>query len=142
MKDTFCGVLIRHGFTPEKAEKCALVFAGNSLEGVYSHGVNRFPRFIRYILKGYIRADAEPTLVHRAGAIEQWDGNFGPGPLNAILATDRVTEISAENGIGLIGMKERIRSLGGELQVTSAPGDKPIDALGRPLGTEKSWYRT
>jgi 3-dehydro-L-gulonate 2-dehydrogenase len=104
MKDTFSRILVKQGFTPEKADICASVFADNSLEGVYSHGVNRFPRFVRYIRKGYIQADALPSLVHRAGAIEQWNGNFGPGPLNALFAVDRAMQIAANNGIGLIGM--------------------------------------
>jgi 3-dehydro-L-gulonate 2-dehydrogenase len=104
MKSEFIRILIQHGFTEEKAEKCASIFAENSLEGVYSHGVNRFPRFIRYIQKGYVKADAEPELIHHSGALEQWNGNLGPGPLNAILATDRVMELASEYGMGLVGL--------------------------------------
>jgi 3-dehydro-L-gulonate 2-dehydrogenase len=104
MKETFSRILVKHGFTNVKAKKCASVFAENSLDGVYSHGVNRFPRFIRYIQKGYVNADAEPELVHSTGALEQWNGNLGPGPLNAILATDRVMELASKYGMGLVGM--------------------------------------
>jgi 3-dehydro-L-gulonate 2-dehydrogenase len=104
MKSEFKTILVKYRFTEEKAEICASVFAGNSLDGVYSHGVNRFPRFIRYIQKGYVKADAEPELVHHSGAMEQWNGNLGPGPLNAILATDRVTELASKYGMGLVGL--------------------------------------
>jgi 3-dehydro-L-gulonate 2-dehydrogenase len=104
MKSEFVRILIHHGFTDGKAEKCASVFAENSLDGVYSHGVNRFPRFIRYIQKGYVKADAEPELIHHSGALEQWNGNLGPGPLNAILATDRVMELAKKYGMGLVGL--------------------------------------
>jgi 3-dehydro-L-gulonate 2-dehydrogenase len=104
MKGTFSRILVNHGFREEKAEKCASVFAENSLDGVYSHGVNRFPRFIRYIQKGYVKADAEPELVHQSGALEQWNGNLGPGPLNAIRATDRVMELASKYGMGLVGL--------------------------------------
>jgi 3-dehydro-L-gulonate 2-dehydrogenase len=104
LKETLARILKRYGFIPEKAETCASVFAENSLDGVYSHGVNRFPRFIRYIQKGYVKADAEPELVHQSGTLEQWNGNLGPGPLNAILATDRVMELASKYGMGLVGL--------------------------------------
>jgi 3-dehydro-L-gulonate 2-dehydrogenase len=76
----------------------------NSLEGVYSHGVNRFPRFVKYIREGYIKPDAVPSLAYRTGSIEQWNGNLGPGPLNASFATDRAMEVAKENGIGLVAL--------------------------------------
>ncbi len=104
MKAEFFRILIRLGFTTERAYKCAEIFTLNSLEGVYSHGVNRFPRFVKSIKEGYIRPEGIPSLMHRAGALEQWNGNLGPGPLNAIFATDRATEIAAENSIGLVSL--------------------------------------
>jgi 3-dehydro-L-gulonate 2-dehydrogenase len=104
LKSEFSRILVKYGFTEVKAEKCASIFAENSLDGVYSHGVNRFPRFIRYIQKGYVKPDAEPELVHRSGALEQWNGNLGPGPLNAIHATERVMELASKYGMGLIGL--------------------------------------
>jgi 3-dehydro-L-gulonate 2-dehydrogenase len=76
----------------------------NSLEGIYSHGVYRFPRFVEYIKKGYIRAGAEPVKVHNAGVLEQWDGKLAPGPLNAAFCTDRAMEIASENGMGCVAL--------------------------------------
>jgi 3-dehydro-L-gulonate 2-dehydrogenase len=104
MKSEFCRILVNNGFTSQKSEECADIFTINSLEGVYSHGVNRFPRFVRYIQDGYIRPDAEPSLIACTGALEQWNGNLGPGPLNATAATRRSTEIAETNGIGLVAM--------------------------------------
>ena len=104
MKSEFVRILTKFGFTGSKADQCAGIFTLNSLEGVYSHGVNRFPRFVEYLRKGFIIPDAEPSPVRLAGALEQWDGNLGPGPLNAILATERAMEIAARNGIGLVAM--------------------------------------
>jgi 3-dehydro-L-gulonate 2-dehydrogenase len=104
MKSEFIRILTNSGFTGPKADKCAGIFTLNSLEGVYSHGVNRFPRFVEYLRKGYIIPDAEPSPVSRAGALEQWNGNLGPGPLNAISATERAMELAAQNGIGLVAM--------------------------------------
>jgi 3-dehydro-L-gulonate 2-dehydrogenase len=104
MKSRFLQVLLKHGMDQNRAEKCAEIFTVNSLEGIYSHGVNRFPRFIKYIIDGYIKTDAVPTLVSRSGSIEQWEGNLGPGPLNAIFSTDRAMDIAGEKGIGLVAL--------------------------------------
>ncbi|HKL33207.1 MAG TPA: 3-dehydro-L-gulonate 2-dehydrogenase [Tangfeifania sp.] len=100
MKTEFKQILLKYNFTETKAERCAEVFTVNSLEGVYSHGVYRFPRFVDYLEKGFVKPDAEPELVHSAGALEQWNGNLGPGILNAEFCTSRAMQIAAENGIG------------------------------------------
>lgn len=104
MKSEFFRILLKLGFSEHKAEKCAEIFTLNSLEGVYSHGVNRFPRFVKNIREGYIKPEAVPSLVHRTGSLEQWNGNLGPGPLNASFATDRAIELAQENGIGLVAL--------------------------------------
>lgn len=104
MKAEFERILLQHNFQKKKAKRCAGIFATNSLEGIYSHGVNRFPRFVRYIQEGYINVDAEPILVHSIGAMEQWDGNLGPGPLNAEFCTNRATELAEEFGIGCVAL--------------------------------------
>mgnify|MGYP001082176151 CR=1 FL=1 len=102
MNSCFLSILVKHGMKKVKAEKCAAIFTLNSLEGIYSHGVNRFPRFVKYIDEGFINTDAVPTLIHSAGSIEQWNGNLGPGPLNAEFATTRAMELASENNIGLV----------------------------------------
>jgi 3-dehydro-L-gulonate 2-dehydrogenase len=104
MKSELFRILLRLGFTTEKAYKCAEIFTLNSLEGVYSHGIYRFPRFVKNIKEGFIKPEAIPSLVHRSGSLEQWDGNLGAGPLNAIFATDRAIDVAHENGIGLIAL--------------------------------------
>lgn len=104
MKSEFARILLNLGFSEQKAEKCAEIFMLNSLEGVYSHGVNRFPRFVNNINEGYIIPDAIPTLIKRTGSLEQWNGNLGPGPLNASFATDRAMELAQDNGLGLVAL--------------------------------------
>jgi 3-dehydro-L-gulonate 2-dehydrogenase len=104
MKAEFFRILIRLGFSTERAYKCAEIFTLNSLEGVYSHGVYRFPRFVKSIREGYIKPDAVPSLIRRSNAIEQWNGNSGPGPLNAFFATERATEVAAEYNIGMVSL--------------------------------------
>ena len=102
MKLHFIKKLSIFDFTEEDAEKCAEIFTQNSLDGVYSHGVNRFTRFIDFLKKGHIQPRNKPKLKNRFGVIEQWDGTLGAGPLNACFATDRSLELANEYGIGCV----------------------------------------
>ncbi|HKI90633.1 MAG TPA: Ldh family oxidoreductase, partial [Draconibacterium sp.] len=104
MKSEFKRILKKYNFEDSKAEKCADIFATNSLEGVYSHGVYRFPRFIEYIQKGYIKVDAIAELENATGALEQWNGNLGPGPLNAEICAERAMELATKNTIGCVAL--------------------------------------
>jgi len=104
MYDTFLTILNSLGFTPERAATCAGIFADNSLEGIYTHGVNRFPRFVSYIKQGYIKIDQQPVKKSGFGSVEQWNGNLGPGPLNALYASDRSMEIAQQYGIGCVAL--------------------------------------
>jgi 3-dehydro-L-gulonate 2-dehydrogenase len=104
MKSEFVRILANLGFSESKADRCAEIFTVNSLEGVYSHGVNRFPKFIMYVKNGYVIPDAEPSLIKSLGSLEQWNGNLGPGPLNSLFATDRAMDLASQYGIGLVAM--------------------------------------
>ena len=104
MEKEFLRVLAKEGFTQKKGKVCAQIFAEITLDGVATHGINRFPRFIKYVKDGHIHIHAEPTKLHRAGSIEQWDGNLGPGILNALMCTERAMELARECGIGCIAL--------------------------------------
>jgi 3-dehydro-L-gulonate 2-dehydrogenase len=104
MQETFTRILLQYGFTTEKATRCAAIFTAASIDGIYTHGVNRFPRFIQYIKKGVVRPGADPVLKSSFAGIEQWDGNLGPGPLNALHATQRAMQLSTQYGIGCVAL--------------------------------------
>ena len=104
MRAAFLRILLNSGFTEEKALRCAEVFTNNSIDGVYTHGVNRFPRFVQYIKDGYVKPHASSSLKHKFSGIEQWDGNLGPGPLNAVYATERVVGLAQQYGIGCVAL--------------------------------------
>lgn len=46
LKQEFKRVLLARNVREDIAEECATMFADTTESGVYSHGVNRFPRFI------------------------------------------------------------------------------------------------
>jgi 3-dehydro-L-gulonate 2-dehydrogenase len=105
LKAEFKRVLISLNFTETNAGDCATIFADNSRDGVYSHGLNRFPVFVQYVKEGLVNPNAKPTQVSSFGAIEQWDGNLGPGMLNAGVCMDRAITLAKDNGIGCIAIK-------------------------------------
>ena len=105
LQETFERVLRQEGFSAPRAALCARIFAENTLDGVNSHGVNRFPSFVEYIRAGYVRAGAEPKRVAALGAWEQWNGQLGPGPLNAHACTERAMELAREHGVGCVALR-------------------------------------
>lgn len=104
MKETLQSILVKNGFDEKRAEESAKNFADSSLDGVYSHGYQRFPRVIDYIQKGYIDVNAVPEKISGFGAVERWDGHLGMGNLNAKMAMDRALALAEQSGIGLVAM--------------------------------------
>jgi 3-dehydro-L-gulonate 2-dehydrogenase len=105
MQDCFRKILIIKGFSPERAELCSRLFAETSLDGVYTHGLNRFPRFLEYIDKGYIDIHALPVLESAMGSLERYDGRLGPGNINAWIMMERACALAKVNGIGCVALK-------------------------------------
>ena len=103
-----CEVLVRAlenlRFDPERARLCARLFAEASRDGVHSHGLERFPRFVRSVRKGLVDVQGEPSLISTYGALERWNGNSGPGNLNAYQSMARAISLSQRNGIGCVAL--------------------------------------
>lgn len=98
-------VLVAMGFAPTDAERCARLFAEASRDGVASHGVNRFPRFVETVRAGVVDVHAVPTRVAAHGAFERWDGCRGPGNLNAERSMDRAVALARQHGIGGVALR-------------------------------------
>jgi 3-dehydro-L-gulonate 2-dehydrogenase len=105
LRNEFSRVLTGIGFARTKAELCARIFAENSRDGVYSHGLNRFPVFVKMVREGIVDQDAEPECGSSAGPIEYWDGHRGPGMYNATICMKRAIAIAKENGLGMVVLK-------------------------------------
>lgn len=104
MESRFREVLLKIGFDQAKAATLAGIFTQNSVDGVYSHGFNRFAKFISQVRDGFVDIHAEPICVSNHGALEKWEGAGGPGPLNAITCTDRAISLARVNGIGCVAI--------------------------------------
>lgn len=105
LKAEFKRVLLARNVNEAIAEECATVFADTTQAGAYSHGVNRFPRFIQQLENGDIIPDAQPTKVLSLGAVEQWDAHQAIGNLTAQKMMDRAMELASQNGIGVIALR-------------------------------------
>jgi 3-dehydro-L-gulonate 2-dehydrogenase len=105
LRSEFLRILLQLNLNPDKAEQCATIFAENSRDGVYTHGLNRFPTFVDLIKDGLINVNAEPVLANHLGLIEQWDGNMGIGVLNAKHCMQRAINLAKENGIGCVAIR-------------------------------------
>jgi 3-dehydro-L-gulonate 2-dehydrogenase len=102
--ETLAGVLRKLGFTVDRADACARLFTETTCDGVYTHGVNRFARFVAMIGNGCIDVTAEPRRLGGFGALERWDGCKGPGNLNALASMAHAKELSRRHGLGCVAL--------------------------------------
>ncbi len=94
--------LLRCAFSPDRAALCARLFAETTRDGVYTHGLNRFPRFAAMLRNGTVDPHAIPTLTSAFGAIERWDGHRGVGNLNAHASMAQAIALARQHGIGAV----------------------------------------
>lgn len=92
------------GMAPRRADECARLFAEASRDGVATHGLNRFPRFLRMIASGLVDVHGAPACVVAAGALERWNGRRGPGNLNARASMARAISLARAHGIGCVAL--------------------------------------
>ncbi|MBL9209609.1 MAG: 3-dehydro-L-gulonate 2-dehydrogenase [Opitutaceae bacterium] len=98
-------VLSRQGVPEPRAALVARLFAENQRDGVFSHGLYRFPGFVALLKSGRLDPHAEPVRVGGLGALEQWDGRMGIGLSNAHAAMGRAIELSRQHGLGCVGLR-------------------------------------
>ncbi len=105
MQHVITEAFVKAGMNEQGASICARVHTESSCDGIYSHGLNRVARFIDYLKRGWVDPHAKPSLVKKLGVIEIYDGNRGPGILNAFHATDRAIAIAAGQGMGVVTLR-------------------------------------
>lgn len=104
MKATIKMAFTLAGMPDDMAEICARTHTESSMDGIYSHGLNRVERFVDYISRGWVDVNAAPSLDLSLGAMEVYNGNLGPGITNALFAMERATAIAANNGMGMVSL--------------------------------------
>ncbi len=104
VKEKLAGILVKLGMRADRAETCARLFVETTRDGVYTHGINRFPRFVAMIHNGSVDVTVEPKRVAGFGALERWDGVRGAGNLNALAAMERAIELGRAHGVGCVAL--------------------------------------
>ena len=105
MRAEFIRVLAKYGIVGERAELSATLFADASRDGIYTHGLNRFPKFIKSIEKGLVDVNAEAVKEADLGVLERWNGQRGCGNLNAHICMSRAIELAHERTIGVVALR-------------------------------------
>src|SRR5438876_4210564 len=72
--DVLLRVLLKLGFEEKRAALSARLFSEASRDGIHSHGLNRFPQYLRMSQSRIIVINAEPEMVKTFGSLERWDG--------------------------------------------------------------------
>lgn len=103
--DTMQKKLTAYGTPDDQADLVSKQIARNSLEGVYTHGINRFPRLIYNIKAGIVKPGNTPKLMHSFQSMENYDGQLGLGIVNATFCMQRAMELAAKHGIGLVALR-------------------------------------
>ncbi len=104
LSDQLYRVLASVGFADERALLCARLFAENQRDGVYSHGLNRFPGFVEGLRNKKIDFHAMPEKTESFGALERWNGKMGVGLVNAQCCMQRAMALAEAHGIGCVGL--------------------------------------
>ena len=93
------------GFSTNESKLVAKIFADSTLDGYHSHGVNRFPVFLKTITDGYVKLGEQPERELAMGSFERWNGKLAPGPLTAHFCMNRAIELAKESGMGCVALK-------------------------------------
>ena len=94
-----------HYLSWDRAKEMAEIFAGNSADGVASHGMNRYPRYLSDMQSRLCHAEVvEAERTAAFGGLERWDAQFGVGPIIAKQAAVRAMALAQEHGIGCVAL--------------------------------------
>ena len=109
LRSQYVRVLEKKGVATDRAALVAGLLTQNQIDGVYSHGLNRFGAFLKQLSPEAGAAQTQPNetpeVVGALGALEQWDGKMGLGPYNAHVAMERAIALATEHGIGCVALR-------------------------------------
>ncbi len=97
--------LEKHGCPKDRASLVGYEMVRNSLEGTYTHGINRFARLIRNIDEKIVLPNEDIKLLASFNAMESYDGCLGLGIVNATFAMNRAIELASRYGIAVIAVR-------------------------------------
>ncbi|MBN7795090.1 Ldh family oxidoreductase [Parahaliea mediterranea] len=107
----------RAGLPAERAAVMAEVFLEADLMGFSTHGMNRVPHNLQWLVDGDSRAAGEPEVLVDRGNLFNWDAAFLPGPWVVRQALDTAMARVPEHGVVMatIRRSQHIACLGAYL---------------------------
>lgn len=87
------------GLGAERAAVLSEVFLEADLMGFTTHGMNRVPHNLQWLVDGESRAGGEPVVLADRPALFNWDANFLPGPWVVRQALDAAMARVPEQGV-------------------------------------------
>lgn len=99
LRQSVAALFCAAGLPGERADVLGEVFLEADLMGFSTHGLNRVPHNLRWLLEGESRARGEPEVLADRGALFNWDANFLPGPWVVRQALDTAMSRVAEYGV-------------------------------------------
>lgn len=99
-------ILTRMNVTMEDAEIVADVTLDADLKGFTSHGLGRFPQYIKSLKFGTIKTDTDIEIENETISTALLNGNHRFGHVVAYYAMEIAMEKARETGIGMVGVHD------------------------------------
>ena len=103
--DFSTSLLERAGLPAERAGVVGSLFVEADLLGYSTHGMQRLPTNVEWLLNGETNRDGEHLVMSASPVCEAWDANFLPGPWITAKAVDRACDMAAEVGVGTVTIR-------------------------------------
>ncbi len=100
------GILTRLGVSEDDAYIVADVTMDADLKGFTSHGIGRFPQYIKGLKVGTINPNAEITIEEETVSMALLNGNHKFGHVVTYKAMEIAMEKAEQTGIGLVGVHD------------------------------------
>lgn len=95
-------LLARAGLPRERAETVASLLLEADLLGYSTHGMQRLPTNVEWLLNGETRREGVHEIVSASRNTEVWDAQFLPGPWITAKAVDRACDMARAEGSGIV----------------------------------------
>jgi L-2-hydroxycarboxylate dehydrogenase (NAD+) len=100
------GILKKMNVTDDDATIVADVTIDADLKGFSSHGIGRFPQYIKGLKAGTIDPEAEVTIENETVSMALLNGNHKFGHVVTYTAMELAIEKARETGIGVVGVHD------------------------------------
>lgn len=104
--ETYCvGVLTKNGMEKENIDILVKLLLQANLEGVDSHGISRFPVYIKRFNDHRISLNPDVQFEQKSSSILLVDGDNGIGHLVGYLAVKKGITMAKDNGVAVVSIR-------------------------------------